>query len=77
MKFSQLTPNIPTALTMLRFSFAVNAPYVFLSAFPTELVDSSPRGRLLTAEDLDVEDGGVAVGARLGGIMLGCGLRRL
>lgn len=28
----------------------------------------------MTAEDLDVEDVGVAVGARLGGIMLGCRL---
>jgi len=50
----------------------VKASYVFLSAPPTELPaeDCCGPGRLAAAEDLEEVVVGVAVGARLGGILV-------
>lgn len=81
-KKSQLTPANPTAFNTLRFSCAVNASYVSRSAPPT--VPGSgwraggPPDRAAAAEEREVDDVGVAVGARLGAILpvrvrwLGC-----
>lgn len=70
-----LTPANPTAFNTLLFSCAVNASYVFLSALPI-VFGSGCRAEgppdLTGAEERDVDEVGVAVGARLGAIVREC-----